>query len=257
MLKNSFMFNKIIVSGLLIATVGLAASCRYDMQDQPKDKSFRENPFFKDSKDSKNMGSRPLIDGTVPRGYLREDRALYTGKKDTATIDTAALSGDGGKTQTQDGTDGTRNAASTQIVSYPDSITEFPIPVTKEMIDRGEERYRVFCIVCHGPNGDGNGMVVRRGFSPPPSYHTEQLRGAPVGHFYDVVANGWGRMSGYSAQIPVSDRWAIVAYIRTLQASKNPDVMNPTTTPLPSPTATPNTQAKNKTQQNSKSGVSN
>jgi mono/diheme cytochrome c family protein len=92
-------------------------------------------------------------------------------------------------------------------------------------------------------------MVVRRGFTQPPSYHTEQLRGAPVGHFYDVITNGWGRMSGYSAQIPVADRWAIVAYIRALQAS-NPNLANPAS-PNTSPTpATTGAQAQMQEQKN-------
>nr|MBA2605696.1 cytochrome c [Acidobacteriota bacterium] len=87
----------------------------------------------------------------------------------------------------------------------------------------GEQRYRVFCIVCHGPVGSGDGMVVRRGYPKPSTYHDDRLRNAPVGHFYDVITNGWGKMNGYAAQIPPADRWAIVAYIRTLQISQNPN----------------------------------
>ncbi|MEP6923704.1 MAG: cytochrome c [Pyrinomonadaceae bacterium] len=202
------------------------------MQDQPRLKYYRQSEFF-----NNEMGSRPLVEGTVPRGYLREDKALYTGKKDGAALSPNTLSANGGKQQTQDGTNGQLTAAPTSAstgasatnaaTTYPDVVAEFPLPVTQELINRGEERYRVFCIVCHGPNGNGDGMIVRRGFSKPTSYHTDQLRGAPVGHFYDVITNGWGRMNGYAAQVPVYDRWAIVSYIRALQASQNPDVINP------------------------------
>ena len=228
---QSLRFKVVGISLFLVICSLFAAGCRYDMQDQPRYKAYKESDFF----DNK-MGSRPFVEGTVPRGYLREDKALYTGKKDNAATAPNALSLEGGKSQTQDGTNAQRAGATTNAANtYPDDIEEFPLPVTKELIDRGEERYRVFCIVCHGPNGEGDGMVVRRGFSPPPSYNTEALRGAPVGHFYDVITNGWGRMSGYSAQIPVTDRWAIVAYIRALQAS-NPNLANNPANPNSSPT---------------------
>ena len=248
---QSAIFNKRGILGLLL-TVNclLFIGCRYDMQDQPKLKYYRQSDFF-----NNQMGSRPLVEGTVPRGYLREDKALYTGKKDGAALSPNTLSSSGGKQQTQDGTNGqlapaqTANstgaaAATTAAATYPDAVTDFPLPVTQDLINRGEERYRVFCIVCHGPNGNGDGMIVRRGFSPPPSYHTDQLRGAPVGHFYDVITNGWGRMNGYAAQVPVYDRWAIVSYIRALQAAQNPDVVNPGATQQNQKTSGVKTQAQ-------------
>ena len=102
-------------------------------------------------------------------------------------------------------------------------IDEFPLPVTKELIDRGQDRFNIYCIVCHGPVGKGDGMIVRRGFVKPPSYHDDRLRNAPVGHFFDVMTNGFGRMNSYATQIQPADRWAIVAYIRALQISQNPD----------------------------------
>ena len=97
----------------------------------------------------------------------------------------------------------------------------FPVPVSQALLDRGEERYRIFCSPCHGIQGDGNGMVVMRGMKRPPSYHEDRLRQAPNGHFYDVMTNGFGQMYSYSAQIPPRDRWAIVAYVRALQLSRN------------------------------------
>jgi mono/diheme cytochrome c family protein len=102
--------------------------------------------------------------------------------------------------------------------------TRFPITVTPEVVARGQERFTIYCSVCHGALGDGNGMVVRRGFVHPPSYHIERLRRAPVGHFYDVMTHGFGRMPDYAAQVPPADRWAIVAYIRALQLSQHATV---------------------------------
>jgi mono/diheme cytochrome c family protein len=105
--------------------------------------------------------------------------------------------------------------------SFDPSLADtFPFPVTQEVLNRGQERYQIFCSMCHGATGKGDGMVVKRGYRQPPSYHTEQLRSAPVGHFFDVITNGWGSMPNYAAQVPVRDRWAIVAYIRALQLSR-------------------------------------
>jgi mono/diheme cytochrome c family protein len=97
----------------------------------------------------------------------------------------------------------------------------FPIPITQEFLDRGKERYGIFCTPCHGLQGDGNGMVAIRGMKHPPTYHQDRLRQAPNGYIYDVVTNGFGAMYGYSAQIPPRDRWAIIAYVRALQLSRN------------------------------------
>jgi len=128
--------------------------------------------------------SRTLVANTVARGQLREDEHLYTGK----------IAG--------------------QVA------TEFPMPVTAEVMARGQERFNVFCSPCHGQTGVGNGMIVQRGFRAPPSYHEERLRNVPVGYFFDVMTNGFGAMQDYSAQVPVTDRWAIAAYIRALQLSQ-------------------------------------
>jgi mono/diheme cytochrome c family protein len=97
----------------------------------------------------------------------------------------------------------------------------FPLPVTRELLERGRERYGIFCSPCHGLQGDGNGMVALRGFRHPPSYHIDRLRQAPVGYFYDVIINGFGVMPDYAAQVPPRDRWAIIAYVRALQLSRN------------------------------------
>jgi hypothetical protein len=103
----------------------------------------------------------------------------------------------------------------------PKDSNTFPVRVTQELLERGEERYKIFCTPCHGLQGDGNGMVSMRGMKHPPSYHQERLRQVPQGYLYDVVSNGFGAMSGYAAQIPPRDRWAIIAYVRALQLSRN------------------------------------
>jgi hypothetical protein len=100
----------------------------------------------------------------------------------------------------------------------------FPLPVTQELLERGQGRYKIFCTPCHGLQGDGNGMVAMRGMKHPPSYHQDRLRQSPNGYLYDVITNGFGAMYGYSAQIPPRDRWAIVAYVRALQLSRNAKV---------------------------------
>ena len=100
----------------------------------------------------------------------------------------------------------------------------FPMPVTAAVMARGQERYNVFCLPCHGPTGSGNGTIVQRGFRAPPSYHEERLRAAPVGYFYDVMTNGFGAMQDYASQVPVADRWAIAAYMRALQLSQRATV---------------------------------
>ena len=163
------------------------AGCRQDMHNQPKYKPLGETQFFGDSRQS-----RPLVPGTVARGDLREATDFYTGKNQTGSA--------------ADGTD---------------DLDYFPIAINKDVIERGQQRFDVFCSPCHGRLGNGLGMIVQRGFKQPPSYHIDRLRNARPGHFYDVITNGYGAMYNYSAQISPRDRWAIVAYIRALQYSQN------------------------------------
>src|SRR5437868_4250405 len=99
-----------------------------------------------------------------------------------------------------------------------------PLPVNQALLERGEERYKIFCSPCHGLQGDGNGTIAMRGMKRPPTYHQDRLRQAPNGYFYDNITNGFGAMYGYSAQIPPRDRWAIIAYVRALQLSRNAKV---------------------------------
>lgn len=129
--------------------------------------------------------ARPIITGTVARGHLESDTYFYTGK---------IGSNDG---------------------DY------MPFPVTAEVMARGQQRFNIYCSPCHSELGDGNGMVVQRGFKHPPSYNIERLRRAPIGYFFDVMTNGYGAMSDYAEQVPPEDRWAIAAYIRALQLSQH------------------------------------
>lgn len=113
--------------------------------------------------------------------------------------------------------------AADELVVAKDS-NAFPVPVDMKLLERGEERYKIFCTPCHGLQGDGNGLIAMRGMKHPPSYHDDRLRKEPNGYFYDVITNGFGAMLGYSAQIPPRDRWAIIAYVRALQLSRNAPV---------------------------------
>jgi mono/diheme cytochrome c family protein len=127
--------------------------------------------------------ARPLVEGTIARGTLQEDEAFFTGKVGGA------------------------------------AVTELPLAIDEHLLDRGENRYNIYCTPCHDRTGSGRGMVVQRGYRQPPSFHNERLRAAPPGHFFDVMTNGFGAMPDYRAQIAPRDRWAIVAYIRALQLS--------------------------------------
>ncbi|MBA3943320.1 MAG: cytochrome c [Herpetosiphonaceae bacterium] len=129
--------------------------------------------------------SRPLEADTVSRENLHTDTLRYTGKINGKLADT------------------------------------FPLPVTRDLLTRGHERYGIYCAPCHGPLGDGNGVIVQRGFSQPPSFHTDTLRNAPAGLFFDVITNGYGLMYPYAARVQPDDRWAIAAYIRALQLSQH------------------------------------
>ncbi|MBZ5701796.1 MAG: cytochrome c [Acidobacteriia bacterium] len=114
-----------------------------------------------------------------------------------------------------------RGALADDDLNIPKDSNAFPLPVTQQLLERGQERYKIFCSPCHGLQGDGNGMIAIRGMKHPPSYHQDRLRQAPVGYFYDVITHGFGAMYDYSAQIPPRDRWAIIAYVRALQLSRN------------------------------------
>lgn len=145
----------------------------------------RFKPLAKSDFYADQRSSRNPVEGTVARGQLHDDAYFYTGK----------------------------------IGANPGDY--MPFPVTAEVMHRGRERYNIYCAPCHSQLGDGKGMIVQRGFQPPPSYHAERLRKAPLGYFFDVMTNGFGAMPDYASQIPPRDRWSIVAYIRALQLSQD------------------------------------
>jgi mono/diheme cytochrome c family protein len=218
---------------LLFVCLFSFSGCRRDMQDQPKMKPYRGTSFFGDG-----LSARPPVEGTIPRGYLRTDTALFTGKKNKAL--TGATATPAPATAGQNAQAGanaqTGTGAQTGANAYPDDVDTFPFPITEETVRRGQQRYDIFCSVCHGKTGYGDGMIVRRGYRRAASFHDDRLRTAPVGHFFDAITNGWGAMPSYAPQIPVQDRWAIIAYIRALQASQNITTPTPGATLLPSPT---------------------
>jgi len=195
-----------LVGALVLPLLLISAGCRRDMQDQPKMKPYRGTSFFGDG-----TSMRQPIEGTIPRGQLRTDTEYFTGKKARAAGATATPA-------TQQQIAGTQTQ--TQTDTYPDDVDTFPFVVTKEIVDRGRERYEIFCTACHGLTGNGDGMIVRRGFRRAASFNDDRLRQAPVGHFFDAITNGWGAMPSYASQIPVQDRWAIITYIRALQLSQ-------------------------------------
>ena len=117
-----------------------------------------------------------------------------------------------------------RGSVADDDLFVPKDSNAFPLPLTPQLLNRGRERYKIFCTPCHGVQGDGNGMVAMRGMKHPPTYHQQRLREVPNGYIFDVITNGFGGMLGYSAQIPPSDRWAIIAYVRALQLSRNAPV---------------------------------
>ena len=186
----------------------MSAACRQDMHDQPKYKPLRESSLFTDQR-----SARPLVAGTVARGYLREDSELYTGKLSDAAVTTA-----GGSAPVA--VPAGNAPAQVPAASYAGFTTTFPFPIDKAGLDRGQERFNIFCSVCHGKLGDGEGMIPKRGYRQPPTYHQDRLRQAPVGYLFDVVTNGFGAMPDYAEQISPEDRWKIIAYIRTLQFSQ-------------------------------------
>jgi mono/diheme cytochrome c family protein len=202
---------------LLIALFALlfVSSCRQDMQDQPKYKPYRASDFFSDG-----LSMRTPPAGTVARGFLKADTEFYTGKVARAQV-TGQSPGQAGLQATGAQTGGTQTGG-TQAGGpneLPDT-TVFPFPVTEEVMTRGKERYEIYCSVCHGAAGYGDGMVTRRGYRRPPALTEQRLLDSPVGHYFDVITNGWGAMPSYSTQVAVEDRWAIIAYIRALQKSQ-------------------------------------
>ncbi len=224
-------------------------ACRQDMQDQPRYEVYEPSQSFKDG-----QSSRPLVEGTVARGQLRENTLLYTGRAagggaglgQTASgaglsgSQTGTLPGGTGAAQPNTQTGGTMpagagrtgqteqaggdvnvrgSAANPTAQGGPDL---FPFEITADTLRQGRTRYEQFCAMCHGPTGNADGMIVRRGFQRPPSFHDDRLQEgqAAASHFFDVITNGFGAMPDYASMIAVEDRWKIIAYVRVLQLSR-------------------------------------
>ena len=227
------------------------SGCRMDMQDQPRYEYYEpgDKKFFPDG-----ASSRATVEGTVPRqpggpgAYRDREDYLYTGKAAPGGAGVSGQPGAGAQGGAQTGgvgaalpsmqagvaagaqagastlvrgnvaggVPGAREAAAT---GGPDL---FPVTVDKAALERGRDRYQIFCSACHGMTGEGDGMITRRGFQKPPSFYDDRLQEGttPASHFFDVITNGWGAMPDYSAQLSAEDRWKVIAYLRALQLSR-------------------------------------
>ena len=233
---------------LLAAYCLLAAGCRQDMQDQPRYEYYEpgDKKFFPDG-----SSSRQLVEGTVPRQageYRDREDYFYTGRIDGSAGVVSSLPGGGPQTGGQSGgvgaaapnvqagmASGTLAGASTNVrgntaggipgareAAATGGPDVFPVRIDEAALRRGQQRYQIFCSACHGMTGEGDGLIVRRGFRRPPSFYDDRLQEGttPASHFFDVITNGWGAMPDYASMIPPEDRWKIIAYLRALQLSR-------------------------------------
>jgi mono/diheme cytochrome c family protein len=172
---------RVLAALALAAALVPAAGCRQNMHNQNKVLPLRESAFYGDG-----LSARPIPPGTVARGGPGETIAPYDG-----------------------------------LTLARRTVPPGPPPITMALLRRGQERFNIFCSPCHDRTGSGHGMVVRRGYKQPTSYHIERLRNVPIDYFYQVMSEGFGVMPSYAAQVPPDDRWAIAAYVRALQYSRN------------------------------------
>jgi mono/diheme cytochrome c family protein len=180
-----------------LCALAFVAGCRQDMHNAPRYEPLEPSTLFADG-----SSARHPVEGTVPRGALNADEALFTGK-----------------------TDGV-------------AVKEMPFAISAADLDRGQQRFNIYCTPCHDQSGNGNGMVVQRGYRKPPSFHIDRLKQADPGYMFDVISNGFGAMPDYKAQIDVRDRWRIVAYVKALQMAPGagaPDATDSAPTPAAPP----------------------
>lgn len=185
-----------ITHGILMCLSLLTAGCQQEMAQQPSYRPLEPTDFFDDGR-----ASRPLVEGTVPRGLPIAESAILTYRKSLA-------------------------------LGTADYVDICPIPIDNKALERGRERFNIYCAVCHDALGTGNGKIVERGYLSPPNYHTDYSRGferrgikvllrdVPVGYYFEVISRGYGGMPDYAGQIPPDDRWKIIAYVRALQLSQ-------------------------------------
>ncbi len=184
-MSGSFRRSSLAFRLVVWSVVLLAAGCSSNLTLQKMGTQPRYEPLAPSDFFPDGQSARQPLPGTIATGHTQDDTLLFTGK-----------------------------------VGNQDS-TIFPFPITRDVLARGQERFNIYCAPCHGQTGGGNGMIVQRGFTAPPTFHQDRLRNSPVGHYFDVITNGFGAMPSYAAQIPVDDRWAIIAYIRALQLSQD------------------------------------
>jgi mono/diheme cytochrome c family protein len=182
--EDNFQLARKFVAAMAMAVLVFAAGCRQDMHNQPKLIPQRGSEFFAD-----HRGARPQVANTVARGQLREDSYFYTG----------VIQGANG---------------------YREEKDFLPFPVTMEVLNRGEERFNVYCAPCHSRVGNGLGEIVQRGYKPAANFHDQVRLAQPLSHYFYVMTHGYGAMPDYSAQLTPADRWAVAAYIRALQLSQ-------------------------------------
>lgn len=176
------LFYLAIILSLGAGTMG----CRQDMRDQEKYEPLEYSPFFGDK-----LSARQPVEGTIARGWLKLDKAYWDGIGDDEKF----------------------------INEVPQRVLD-RYETFEELVLRGQERFNIYCSTCHDRGGTGNGMIVRRGYKKPPSFHEERLRQQPLGYFYNVITHGFAVMPDYAAQIKPDDRWAVAAYLRTLQLTQ-------------------------------------
>ena len=179
--RQPLSFARLVRYGWVAICLLALSACHYDMYDQPKYKTYEPSSFFADGR-----SSRPAVAGAVAFDKPQTDTYLLTGFDENGELG-----------------------------------TEMPFPVTKDLLLRGQQQFTIYCAVCHGISGYGQSAVAQRGATVPANFHDQRLRDAPIGHFFDVITNGYRNMYGYATRITPEDRWAIAAYVRALQLSQN------------------------------------
>jgi mono/diheme cytochrome c family protein len=211
----------------------LPAGCQQQMASQPSYKPLDPSTFYPDGR-----SARPLVAGTVPRGHLRTDVQLFAGTRHR--VSRAPVNGPWAQALRLLGGAGAGPLGFLATLNtQEDFVATFPFPITEDVMKRGHDRYMIYCVVCHDALGTGHGKIVERGYTPPPTYHSDRLRTVAVGHLFAVITEGYGSMPDYREQVPPRDRWAIVAYIRALQLSQH----------FPEKNMTPDMREKRKEQQ--------
>src|SRR5438128_2629666 len=212
---------------MTVVSIGFLTGCQQQMAEQPAYRPLEQSAFFADGR-----SARPLPAGVVPRGPLQVAEPLYSGLSSRAGSPAAAVALLGLGSTSPVALPAAINIGS-QSLAAQEYSGALPFPLTEEVLQRGQERFDIFCAVCHGFDGKGNGKIVQRGYTRPPNYVTDQSRGfehrgirirlrdVPIGYFFEVISKGYGAMPDYESQVPPQDRWDIAAYVRALQISQH------------------------------------